>query len=125
VPIIERGPVPVPSVPAAPDAGARRQCLHILRAVMEAWCGRRPVTQLRTYLTGPALRYVRAAVGGPCRPNGPTRIVRVRIDEPDAGTVELAAVIRVGARCRALAARFERRGRTAPGHWTCVPLRLG
>lgn len=103
--------VPDPTVP--PVVG------RVLALVLEAFDGRRPFPQLRTVLAVPALRYLRAAADAH-RTGRTSRVRSVRVCQPVDGVAEVAAVVQIADRPRAVAARLERH---AEG-WQCVALRF-
>jgi hypothetical protein len=104
-----------------PTAWARR----MLIAVLEARAGRRSPQQLSFWLSrGVQAGLVRdlprtTAQHGAIAP--PTRVRSVHVCEPAPGVAEIAAVVQVGNRCRAVAARLEGRD----GGWRCVRLQIG
>jgi Family of unknown function (DUF6459) len=116
----------VRSVPPVADlhetADLRRRAHQVLCLVLEVLHGRRTLAHLAPHLEPPALRYVRAASGGPPgRP--PSRLTSLHVSRPSVGAIEVAAVRRHGGRARAMAARFEGRPEE-PARWRCVTLRL-
>lgn len=117
------GAPPTSSVPvpvAADPEPVRAAVVAVLRAILEMVAGRRPTGLAAAAVAEPqVLRYVRAtlAVQGP----GPVpRVRRVLLGRPAAAAVETAAVVALGGRVRAVAARFEERDRG----WCCVVLRI-
>jgi hypothetical protein len=138
---IRPGPSSDTSPPVVADLretpALRRRALAVLRLTLEVLDGRRPLTQLAPHLDPSALRYVRAAhaQSHPARAHSaqrapvrhPSRLTSVHLRRARVDAVEVAAVYRIGARARALAARFEG---PAPGpaddasRWRCVTLRL-
>ena len=126
------GPEPAAAAPAArpvpPVADLRetadlyRRAHQVLGLVLEVLHGRRTLAHLAPHLEPSALRYVRAASGGP--PGRATsRLTSLHVSRPSAGAIEVAAVRRQGGRARAVAARFEGRPEE-PARWRCVTLRL-
>lgn len=91
----------------------------MLALVLEAFDGRRPLPQLRTVLAEPVLRYLRA-VADVHRTSRTSRARSVRVCQPAEGVAEVAAVVQIADRPRAVAARLERH---AEG-WQCVALRF-
>ena len=126
------GPEPAAPAPAArpvpPVADLRetadlyRRAHQVLGLVLEVLHGRRTLAHLAPHLEPSALRYVRAASGGP--PGRATsRLTSLHVSRPSVGAIEVAAVRRQGGRARAVAARFEGRPEE-PARWRCVTLRL-
>ncbi len=107
----------------------------LIRALIEVLAGRRSITQVQPMLSPavfhgvsqrvasrrswPLARPAPARRGGPAVPASPLRSVHVTT--PADGIVELAAVVRHGARYRAVAARLE----GLDGRWRCVQLQIG
>ena len=112
-------------VPAGPGhtstAALNAQLRELLRVALEVLDGRRPLTQLSAGFTERTLRYWRALPGMLPRSPAPSRLVRVRLDRPHAHVAEVAAVVIVADRHRALPARFER---GADRVWRCTEIRL-
>jgi hypothetical protein len=102
-----------------PHAFGRR----LLIGVFEALGGHRTLPQLASHLS----QRVYAGLLGDLERGSqtswrtPPTIRSVRVCEPADGVAELAAVIQVGPRCRAVAARLEARD----GRWRCVKLQVG
>jgi hypothetical protein len=111
-----RGDLPEPSM------WGRR----MLIAVLEARAGRRSLKQVGTLLS-PGVHAGLArdlARSGASRRRGELTDYRVRsihVSEPADGVAELAAVVQVGERFRAVAARLE----GLDGRWRCVRLQIG
>ncbi|HVL85657.1 MAG TPA: Rv3235 family protein [Pseudonocardia sp.] len=118
-PAVEPPPV---TEPLPPDAPARPAVVGVLRLALEVLDGRRPFPHLVPHLGPRAQRYWRAVAATGSRPDA-AKIVRVLLCRPSASAVEATAVCRIGARTRALAARFE--AGPAPTGWRCTVLRLG
>lgn len=112
-------------VPTGPGhtstAALRNQLSELLRVALEVFDGRRPLSQLTAGFTERSLRYWRALPGMHPRSSVPSRLVQVRLDRPHAHVAEVAAVITVADRHRALPARFER---GADRVWRCTDIRL-
>lgn len=125
----EPAPADVPAarigVPAGPGhtatAALRAQLSELLRVALEVFDGRRPLAQLSAGFTDRSLRYWRALPAVQPRSPIPSRLVRMRIDRPHAHVAEVAAVITVADRHRALPARFER---GADRVWRCTDIRI-
>ncbi|WP_222266516.1 Rv3235 family protein [Modestobacter marinus] len=104
-----------------PDAQAAGRRLVTL--TLEAFAGRRPVTQLQPLVT-PQLF---AALSGRRRPRwctegtSPLLVSSVRVCEPVDGVAEVAAVARRAGRAHAVAARLE----GIDGRWRCTALQIG
>jgi hypothetical protein len=118
---VEFGPQPTPRA-ALPEP--RHWAARFVQAVVEVLGGDRPASQLvRWTSTGVydevASRVVATGSGGqaPARP-----VVRsVHVTEPADGVAEVAALVRRGVRCTAVAIRFE----GMDGRWQCTALELG
>jgi hypothetical protein len=118
----DAGALPAATGPALPDAFAFSRRLVI--AIIETATGRRPAGQLARHLAP-------SVYAGLAR--DPTRISRlgtahrpaalhsVHIAEPAPEVAEVAAVVRVGQRYRAIALRLE----GTDGRWRCVRLQIG
>ncbi|WP_313949479.1 Rv3235 family protein [Frankia sp. AvcI1] len=109
--------------PAAgrPAAPAREAAVIVVRAIVEALGGVRPVAHLAGWTT-PRLQHDLeriAAQLGDRRRRGQVRSVRV--SEPRPGVAEVSAVISRGARAAALALRMEAAG----GRWRVTTLQVG
>lgn len=112
--------------PADVDVGGlpdpRRWAGLLAQAVVEILAGYRPAGQIVRWVDPEIYERVRASAATPGRaPNGtPVRVRRVRVSTTMDGTVEAAAVVDDGTRCRALAMRFEALAR----RWQCTALDL-
>lgn len=123
----------------SPQPTSRRQlpeptpiAWHFLQALLETFAGRRPLGQLRAWVS-PAIYGGLARAATPGRPAGPPSggasstvgapgtVRSVRVCEPADGVAEISAVVRHGGRYRAVAARFE----GIDGRWRCVLLQVG
>lgn len=116
-----------PDEPPAPvDVGClpdpRRWAALLAQAVVEILAGHRPAGQIVRWVDPEIYERVRASAADPARaPSGtPVRVRRVRVSTAMDGTVEAAAVVDDGTRCRALAMRFEALAR----RWQCTALDL-
>jgi Family of unknown function (DUF6459) len=90
--------------------------------VLEVLSGRRPMVQLTRHVS-PAVQRGLARAGGsqPLKsPTAPT-LHSLHLSEPAAGVCEMSAIVVVGARYRAVAARLEWR----IDHWRCTALQVG
>ena len=134
----------VPASPAAQPEGTRALCddtdeppapvdvgrlpdprgwaALLAQAVVEILAGHRPAGQIVRWVDPEIYERVRALAATPARaPSGtPVRVRRVRVSTAMDGTVEAAAVVDDGTRCRALAMRFEALAR----RWQCTALDL-
>jgi len=90
-----------------------------LGLVLEVIDGRRPAAQLDGVVAPSVLRYARAArLAGP--PVRVSRLRSLRMCRPTAEALEAAAVVVIGQRVRAVAARFEHE----QTGWRCVAVRI-
>jgi hypothetical protein len=102
-----------------PQAIGRR----LVTLTLEAFAGRRPVTQLRPLVTSPLF----TALSERGRPRwctegtAPLLVTSVRVCEPVDGVAEVSAVARRGGRAHAVAARLE----GIDGRWLCTALQIG
>ncbi|RZS90128.1 hypothetical protein EV189_1911 [Motilibacter rhizosphaerae] len=103
-----------------PDA--RAWATRLVQALLEVESGARPTSQLARWLREDVLLDVRRrrATSPPAARAGvrplPGRLVRVHVGEPDDGVAEVAAVVAVHGRVRALALRLE----GLDGRWVCT-----
>lgn len=107
-----------------PSMTAQQWGRRFLVAVLECAAGRRSLSQLSRHAALPVVEGLRndAAAWGRIAPDRRPGVVRtVRACEPSESSAELSAVVQVGARYRAVAARLER---TADG-WRCTQLQIG
>lgn len=114
--------IPAPDGPAlpAPDQWGRR----FLIALLETAAGRRPVQQLSRHTTLAVLTGLQAdpaAVARLAPQRRPGSVRTVRCSRPNDRVAEFSAVIQVGPRYRAVAARFEAHNDS----WRCVRLQIG
>lgn len=103
-----------------PDQWGRR----FLIALLETAAGRRPLNQLARHTTLAVLTGLRgdpAAIARLAPQRRPGSVRTVRSSRPDASVAEFSAVIQVGPRYRAVAARFE----SYDNSWRCVRLQIG
>lgn len=99
------------------------------QALVEVLAGDRPVAQLLRWTSTEVYADLQrrvlltvAPTAGQRRPgSGAAAVRRVHVDEPGTGVAEVAAVVRSGPRCRALALRLE----GVNGRWVCTALELG
>lgn len=99
------------------------------QALVEVLAGDRPLAQLTRWtsievyadLQRRVLVTVAPAAGRRRPGSGTAGVRRVHVDEPGDGVAEIAAVVRSGSRCRALALRLE----GVNGRWVCTALELG
>ena len=93
-------------------------------AVIETAAGRRPVSHLGRH-TAPAVQAGLARTAGQITRLGtaqrPATLHSVHFTEPADGVAEVAAVVRIGDRFRAIALRLE----GLDGRWRCVRLQIG
>ncbi|WIY05918.1 Rv3235 family protein [Amycolatopsis mongoliensis] len=100
-------------VPRQLEAG---EVSHLLKMLLEAYDGRRPVPQIR----GMVAPEVFAGLSGP-HPGRPRhRMGRVHVCTPVPGVIEACARVEADGRSFALAARFTR----TPAGWQCVRFAL-
>lgn len=107
-------------VPDDAPAPAARVARAMVQLVCEALTGLRRVEQLR----GRVDPQVRATIGRARRAYRgcpPPQVQRVLLDTPADGAIEVTAVVRYGARRRALALRLDLVGR----RWRCTAMRTG
>ena len=103
-----------------PDQWGRR----FLIALLETAAGRRPINQLSRHTTMAVLNGLRsdpAAIARLAPDRRPGSVRTVRSSRPDASVAEFSAVIQIGPRYRAVAARFE----SYNDSWRCVRLQIG
>lgn len=93
---------------------------RLLVAALEALGGRRSPQQLAPHLSHSVLT---GMLGGSQRETWtqPAALRSLRVCEPADGVAEISAVVQVGSRFRAVAARLE----GLDGRWRCVRLQLG
>jgi hypothetical protein len=113
------GPVGAAALPD-PDQWGRR----FLIALLETAAGRRPINQLSRHTTLAVLTGLRsdpAAIARLAPQRRPGSVRTVRSSRPAFSVAEFSAVIQVGPRYRAVAARFE----SYNDSWRCVRLQIG
>lgn len=96
----------------------------LIQGIIEVVNGLRPAAQLRGHLS-PAIQLAltrRAGTLGRFRTGGrPPTVRSVHVSEPIPGAAEISAVVDIGGRVRAIAARIE----LSHGRWRCVQLQFG
>lgn len=101
----------------APHGWAAR----FVQAIVEVLCAERPSSQLVRWTSAEVYDEVAARVLAE-RTDRPRAVVRsVHVTEPAEGVAEVAALVRRGARCTAVALRLE----GLDGRWQCTALELG
>jgi hypothetical protein len=97
---------------------------RLLIGIIETATGRRPAAQLAQH-TAPAVQAGLARDAGRIVRLGttqrPATVHSIHIIEPADGVAEIAAIVRVGERFRAMALRLE----GLDGRWRCVRLQIG
>lgn len=120
-PAIRPYAVPVaPSTLPDPDQWGRR----FLIALLESAAGRRPISQLARHTSLAVITGLRAdpsAIARLAPQQRPGSVRTVRSSRPEDSVAEFSAVIQVGSRYRAIAARFE----SYNDSWRCVRLQIG
>ncbi|WP_175084393.1 Rv3235 family protein [Candidatus Frankia nodulisporulans] len=105
---------------AGPSLSPRVAAVIVVRAIVEALAGARPVSHLARWTTPRLLHDLeRTAAQITDRHRGLVRSVRV--SEPRPGVAEVSAVISRGARAGALALRME----STDGRWRVTTLQVG
>jgi hypothetical protein len=97
---------------------------RVLVAILEARAGRRPIQQLAPHISRRILRGLAEDAGRRGHepmPSATFTIRSVHASEPAPGIAEVAAVVQLGPRCHAIAARLE----VTDGRWQCVRLQIG
>jgi hypothetical protein len=95
---------------------------RLVIALLETRAGRRPLRQLAAHVSPSILAGLAESMQrGQWQASHPGAIRALRSCEPADGVAEIAAVIDMGARCQALAARIE----GLDGRWRCVRLQFG
>lgn len=92
---------------------------RLFALAMQVLDGHRAAAQLAPLMATTEVGYLRSIAAG-VRPRTSSQVLRVRVTQPSATAGEVAAVIRVNGRSRAVAARFERDGQA----WRCTLLRV-
>ncbi len=108
--------------PAAgrPTAPAREAAVIVVRAIVEALGGVRPVSHLAGWTT-PRLQNDLERIAAQLSDRRRGQVRSVRVSEPRPGVAEVSAVISRGARAAALALRMEATG----GRWRVTTLQVG
>lgn len=122
-------PAPRPSAATVPDGTTAlpdpdQWGRRFLIALLETAAGRRPINQLARHTTLAVLNGLRsdpAAIARLAPQRRPGSVRTVRSSQPDVAVAEFSAVIQVGSRYRAVAARFE----SYNDSWRCVRLQIG
>ena len=113
---------PLVTTPPVADPAAAVLAERVLRAMVEALHGRRPVHQLSAMLRPDVLDYVIALkkMTGHLKPQ-----VHKVLTHPQApGVLEAVAVVTLSTGVRALAARFEEHADDGRRRWRCTALQL-
>lgn len=100
------------------DPAARTQAHRLLTMALEVIDGRRSPSQLAPLMGIGAGRYLLALVGP--RRTQASRLLSMRVSQPVIDGAEVAALVRINGRRRAVAARFDRGGEL----WRCTVLRV-
>jgi Family of unknown function (DUF6459) len=111
---------PLPASAYRPDPS--RFSRQFAQGLLEVLSGHRPMVQLSRHVS-PAVQRGLTRAGGhhPLEsPNKPT-LHSLHVSEPAAGVCEMSAIVVVGVRYRAMAARLEWR----IDHWRCTALQIG
>jgi hypothetical protein len=105
----------------------RAAATALVQAVLEILAGRRPVQQVRHLTTEAVYEELRRRLSAHrdlqkrgAGSEGAPRLQSVHVDVPTEGAAEVTAVIKLGARHRAVALRLD----GAEGRWNCTALRL-
>ena len=135
-------PLPMDSLPATSDAGANRRPpstgvqragrdggpdptrfgYQFAQGVIEVLSGRRPIVQLTRHVSPAVQRGLgRAGAGQQLRSAISPVLHSLHLSEPADGVCEMSAIIAVGPRYRAVAARLEWK----LDHWLCTALQVG
>lgn len=95
---------------------------HFAQGVIEVLSGRRPMGQLTRHVSPAVQRGLTRAAGNHPLESPQTPILHsLHLSEPAAGVCEMSAIVVVGIRYRALAARLEWK----IDHWRCTALQIG
>ncbi|WP_261565280.1 Rv3235 family protein [Frankia gtarii] len=103
-----------------PVAPAREAAVIVVRAIVEALGGVRPVSHLAGWTT-PRLQSDLERIAAQLSDRRRGQVRSVRVSEPRPGVAEVSAVITRGARAAALALRMEAAG----GRWRVTTLQVG
>ncbi|MCM3924271.1 Rv3235 family protein, partial [Frankia sp. AiPs1] len=101
-------------------APAREAAVIVVRAIVEALGGVRPVSHLAAWTT-PRLQNDLERIAAQLSDRRRGQVRSVRVSEPRPGVAEVSAVINRGARAAALALRME----VAGGRWRVTTLQVG
>lgn len=123
-----RSPVRSPSRLTSPATGTQhrpdpsRFSRQFAQGVIEVLSGRRPMGQLTRHVS-PAVQRGLTRAGGnhPLESRQTPTLHSLHLSEPAAGVCEMSAIVVVGVRYRALAARLEWK----IDHWRCTALQIG
>jgi len=101
----------------------KRWAAKFVQAMVETLAGDRPASQLVRWTTRDVHdALARRTSSGPRPAGAPRPVVRsVHVTEPAVGIAEVAALVRCGARCRAVALRLE----GLDGRWQCSAVEVG
>ncbi|GAA1859575.1 hypothetical protein GCM10009836_44740 [Pseudonocardia ailaonensis] len=110
-----------PVVDVVQDPRALRTAARTVAWLVDVLDQRRPPKQVVNLAVPEVLRYLRAVPTGPSGLRGGARLLSARASQPHEGAVEVAAMIRLGGRLRAMAASFVLAGLDA---WTCTTVRI-
>ncbi|GAA4535298.1 Rv3235 family protein [Pseudonocardia xishanensis] len=118
-------PAPLPEgepvIDVVADRAALREAARMVALLVDVMDQRRPPRQVRDLVHPRVLRYVAAVPADGSGSRGGARLLSVHPVQPHEGAVEVAAMIRLRGRRRALAASFEASG--AAG-WMCTTIRV-
>ena len=113
-------PAPVSAIQRRPDPS--RFSRQFAQGVVEVLSGRRPMVQLTRHVSPAVQRGLARAGGGhPLESANAPTLHSLHLSEPAAGVCEMSAIVVVGVRYRALAARLEWK----IDHWRCTALQVG
>ncbi|EIV93928.1 Rv3235 family protein [Frankia sp. QA3] len=119
LPATGRRPARAPAT-GRPVAPAREAAVIVVRAIVEALGGVRPVSHLAGWTT-PRLQSDLERIAAQLSDRRRGQVRSVRVSEPRPGVAEVSAVISRGARAAALALRMEAAG----GRWRVTTLQVG
>ena len=115
---VDFGPQPTGSAALPP---VRRWSGQLAQAVVEVLAGDRPVSQLVRWTTSEVFDELTARVDGSASRAARGVVRSLHVSQPADGVAEVAAAVRRGARCTALALRLE----GLDGRWQCTALDIG
>ncbi|GAA1828821.1 hypothetical protein GCM10009836_03270 [Pseudonocardia ailaonensis] len=104
-----------------PDPAALRTAVRTVGLLVDVLAQRRAAKQLAELAEPMVLRYIAAVRPLRGGNNGGARLLRVHPAQPHEGAVEVAALVRLGGRFRALAASFTP---AESGQWVCRTVRI-